>query len=170
MTETLDEILEATAAWAKEQLAENGEMTIAAVIGYQRETDVIIYHAVQMSEHGKAILAASAALSLHATGCDRYAFVSEVWISALAMGQDVEPRNAPDMRHALLVAACDSGAAIQRLYLVEKDGAAVTLTLLKTEDSRKPGETVGGRWVTLLAPDFDPTGRGRPFSTPGGSG
>jgi hypothetical protein len=144
-----------------------GELGMACVIGYKRGSDDLCYHAIDMDEHGKSKLALMVSLSLRSLGCDRYAFICEMWVSEKARELGVQPKDAPDVRDGLQISACDAAAAVCKTYLVEGKGKAQRLTVHHEMDSRRPDCRVGGRWLTLLAPNFDPNG-GVYFSGGGG--
>lgn len=144
---TLEEILGDAEKYALSIMQKNGEFGLPCVIGYD-ETDGAFYHAIDMVEHEKDRLALMVALSLRKNGCDRYAFISEVWISEEAGKLGVQPKDAPDVKDGLQIAACDAVHAISRSYLVE--GKEKAITLHREIDSREPGCSISGRWVTLL--------------------
>lgn len=171
MTKTLEEIVELANVAAIENLMNRkpGATLAPVILGFDvaDATHVFLF---QMPPPGaKGIGAQIMRHQLQIKGCDRYAFVSEIWFSKEAAKARVPSREANDRQDGLQILAASREVAIARNYAIRPidQTPGIELVQLNMLDSRKPGHGIGGLWAQLLAPKFDLTGKTGYFNDQG---
>lgn len=161
---TLEQILDKTAKHAVEKLVEHGKLELAGLLGFT-DNDDLTYFAVDMPppfKDERSKMALKLHLALRKGGITRYGWLSEVWLSSdrHSLAEGVEPRHAPDRRDGLHTMACSADRVLMRVFVVNYHEKMPKVTLSKQSDAdTSDGNFIaGGRWTTLLAPDFDPRG------------
>jgi hypothetical protein len=161
---TLENILREMTALMRDVVAASDRRpmpALATLVGYRAADDSIVTMPVDMPENGKprSELAAMLRSVLAEEGCDRYGWSSVAFVSndAAHRGSAID---APDASEVMQIVAASASRVIWRVYALGEPGRP-TWTHLRHQDmdTALPGACAGGRWTTLLAPDFCPHGR-----------